>query len=529
MPRPVGAVGHYDPAKCAQRRRLAARTAGLDCLPVSLRDFAASGVPEGWQVQTAEGHLLDKDALLARLNARLAGTAEKPLTAEAVHLVEMEAGSSDRGEGPAMGHWLYLGDSTLRNVARAANGRGFSLMNAHRTGGLSTPSELPFGHIVSGRREILVHSGGSAKFSRVLLQGYMLRGVKPNGDQGPSTDDLYRGIKGGTVSDVSLGIYGGYGVCDVCGGKFGDGGDDLRLMDDDYARGGPRLQEEDSEECRHIPGTRHKMKAAEIRRQRDRGVPGGVATYTLEGAVPREVSAVYKGAVPGAGFRHALALGRSGPLPDDVISEILGAYSGIALSARDLRPRRKVFAMPKVPKWASDLFSFVQDAQSPAELAEIVRDHGLAVRPEEEPMPAPKPIPDPPDSRLAAMEEENRKLKAAFAARDRADAKDFGEGLVDRLFLQPTDLQGDAEKLYADLAADDRDRPLNYARTDRLKALFAGVPTRDFKGQKVKAADLKDRGLKVRGGAADAEGDDDPEIDFYNLGRKAAGGDRIAE
>jgi hypothetical protein len=46
-------------------------------------------------------------------------------------------------------------------------------------------------------------------------------------------------------------------------------------------------------------------------------------------AIPQEVSAVFKGAVPGAGFRKALALSRSGALGAVELSEARESYAGL--------------------------------------------------------------------------------------------------------------------------------------------------------------------------------------------------------
>jgi len=51
------------------------------------------------------------------------------------------------------------------------------------------------------------------------------------------------------------------------------------------------------------------MSTAEIKAQKVRGVPNGEASYSLRDAICGEVSAVYDGAVPGAGYLKSLALG----------------------------------------------------------------------------------------------------------------------------------------------------------------------------------------------------------------------------
>ena len=68
--------------------------------------------------------------------------------------------------------FMFLDDSTLQNIASDAQA-GFAFMNSHRTGGLSHPSELPFGRAFCGRFELA--KDGS---SRAIVGIYMLKGVK---------------------------------------------------------------------------------------------------------------------------------------------------------------------------------------------------------------------------------------------------------------------------------------------------------------------------------------------------------------
>jgi hypothetical protein len=81
--------------------------------------------------------------------------------------------------------------------------------------------------------------------------------------------------------------------------------------------------------CPHAPGTHKGMELDHQESQVARGVKGGKASYTLVDAIPQEVSAVFKGAVPGAGFRKALALSRSGALGAVELSEARESYAGL--------------------------------------------------------------------------------------------------------------------------------------------------------------------------------------------------------
>lgn len=186
--------------------------------------------------------------------------------------------------------YAFLGLKTLQNMAEDAR-NGFAILTRHATGGgFAGDGENPYGRTFAGSFE--QRNDGVA---RVLVQFYMLTNHSPNGANAPSTDDLHRGLVGGTLFDVSAGLaFGGDDLmlCDVCGRDLF------------------------SAECKHVPGTVHEMTAAEIAKQSARGVPKGCATYTMEGWRTGEVSIVYNGAVPHAGTAFA-AGSLSTELPGD--------------------------------------------------------------------------------------------------------------------------------------------------------------------------------------------------------------------
>jgi hypothetical protein len=218
-----------------------------------------------------------------------------PLTAADVYVHYIEAANNNFvGD-----RFMFLGKSTLRNIANDA-GAGVAFMNSHRNGGLSTPAEFPFGKTFAGQYQEGTNESGEA-FQRAMFGLYMLRGVKPNGENGPSTDDLDKKIRGGTLFDVSIGLKArqGQDICDVCSNDL------------------------NSEKCQHIPGTVYGMTPDEIKLQKDKGVTNGAASYTHENGRLGEVSGVFDGAVPAAGFRKALALQ----------SELVGSDRALALSA----------------------------------------------------------------------------------------------------------------------------------------------------------------------------------------------------
>lgn len=279
----------FDRERCEKRNRVAARRDGVEAVPVAFLRGAAK-VGEG--VTAALGTLPHDEAeALQRINA-IRGEDAEPLTEEDVYVHYAEAANSafigDR--------YAFLSTRTLKNIVRDAQA-GFAFMNSHRTGGLSHPSELPFGRTFCGRWERA--EDGS---ERALIGFYMRRGVAPNGANGPTSDDLHKGIDAGTIFDVSVGLWGGDYVCDVCGGDLSDW-----------------------ESCPHVPGTTYDMDAEAQAAQAARGVTGGRASYTIDNARCGETSAVYDGAVPGAGFRKALS--RQATLSRAERAQMRAAYS----------------------------------------------------------------------------------------------------------------------------------------------------------------------------------------------------------
>lgn len=256
-------MADFDKTKCQQRNRIAAKRDDVDASPLSM-------------LPSNSGMAMPIDEALACINSHRA-TDTPELTADDVYIHYAEA-ANDNFIGD---RFMFLDADTLRNMATDAES-GVAFMNSHRTGGLSSPAELPFGRTFMGRYE----DGGDSK--RCVLGVYMLKGVYPNGQSGPSTDDLHRMIDAGTLFDVSVGLSQGRYVCDVCGVNL------------------------DTDECAHVPGTTEGMDDEQIAAQLARGVPRGCASYSICDARLSEVSAVFDGAVPGAGFRKFLSRARQG-------------------------------------------------------------------------------------------------------------------------------------------------------------------------------------------------------------------------
>jgi hypothetical protein len=260
----------YNKEKCEQRNRIAAQREEVEGVPVR---FLSDGNFATAPIESAGVLPEDEGGAMAAINALLPEGAPQ-LKADEVYIHYLEA-ANDSFIGDRYAH---IAESTLRNIATDATA-GVSFMNSHRTGSVSTPSELPFGKTFAGQYRVETDANGKPK-KCAMVGFYMLRGIKPNGENGPSTDDLHKMIVGGQVADVSVGLSQGEKRCDVCSGNLSD--------------------------CEHVPGTRRAMLDSQIQSQTDRGIPGGRASYTIEGARMGEVSAVFNGAVPGAGVKKVM-------------------------------------------------------------------------------------------------------------------------------------------------------------------------------------------------------------------------------
>lgn len=278
-------IPRTDSARCQRRNRRAAHLRET-AIPIRFQPEA----PDSMEARLVKsiGTIPEGDAAVRLINQRQGLDGDRALKLDQVLLLYPEVANSNYISDRAM----FLHSSTLKNIQRYAVD-GFAFMNSHRTGSYSTESELPFGRTYAGRYEVWEGPDGE-RFGRTLLGAYMLAGQRPNGANGPSTDELYAGINAGTIFDVSVGLREFDLICDVCG-------EDLNGSDPETGR----------DLCPHVPGTHVKMTDDEIQAQEARGVPDGVASFSLVDGIPGEFSAVYDGAVPGAGFRKAARLVRA--------------------------------------------------------------------------------------------------------------------------------------------------------------------------------------------------------------------------
>lgn len=446
----------YDQAKCQQRNRLAARRDQVEAAPFTfLRDPAAAA--QRADLRYAHGTLPATDeAALARINALLPPDKAR-LTADQVYIHYLEAANNayigERDMRP-----MFLGDTTLRNIA-ADSSTGIAFMNSHRTGGLSHPADLPMGKTFAGRYE--EYQDGT---QRAVVGIYLIRGVHPNGANGPSTDDLHAAISGGTQADVSVGLGPGEKICDVCG-------EGVNASREEEDADGTRRQ---VPACPHVPGTTRKMTKDQVAAQQARGVRTGAATYTLHHAHCGEISAVYDGAVPGAGFAKALRF--AADLTPTERHQARAAYATLL--------KRGDFPMDDITDLVADGFerAMVRLGLRPAPLP----DEGDAPAPAGDPALPPATLVDsltilPPfdvtqTPEYQAQATELARLRAQRVAEAATFAADQATALVLDHRLYPTQ-RAELLALAADLTADDLAHPLAAGtRLTRLTALLGAGP-----------------------------------------------------
>lgn len=298
------AIAGFSTEKCEQRNKIASlrnlqEAAGVRLSGSNGVNLFASEAPTGTLIDSTGDVPKDDAEALTRIRL-LQPSGAKPLEQDEIFVHYCEAANSNY----VSDRYMFLGSGTLSNIAKCGIA-GIAFMNSHRTGGFSSESELPFGRTFCGRYEQYLAEDGQL-FERTLIGLYMLRGSKPTGESGPSTDELHRMINGGVLKDVSVGINPailGKRVCDVCGAEYWGG------------------------DCPHYAGSTYQMSEEQKTAQIRRGVLSGVATYSLEDWEMGEVSGVYNGAVPGAGFAKAHAALSSGILPENIATELATAYA----------------------------------------------------------------------------------------------------------------------------------------------------------------------------------------------------------
>jgi hypothetical protein len=168
--------------------------------------------------------------------------------------------------------------SSLRNYAADAE-EGRALQNSHRA------DELPMGHSYRGR--YAAPSTQPDQIAKTTADFYVVPGMKLNEVH---SDDFIRGIRSGTIRDVSVGFYGGKYRCTLC---------DRGLLD---------VDERGELICGHTPGLTYRVAMP------DGGEMEDQAAAWVHDARLAEVSAVYDGATPGATIIKAKQMAESGRL-----------------------------------------------------------------------------------------------------------------------------------------------------------------------------------------------------------------------
>lgn len=420
--------------KCDRRRRIAALRDNVDATRVVLfRSGMRPATDERLTLSVGELPYDEYEALY-KINLSMELTGAKALSMDDVYIHYLEAGNNNF----IADRYMFLDDTTLKHVAERGD-KGIAFMNSHRTGGLSAPSELPFGKSFAGRYEEFSQPDGST-YKRSLLGVYMLRGVHPNGTAGPSTDDLHRSIESGTLTDVSLGLSGGERVCNVCAKSLGE------------------------KDCVHVPGTHKDMSAEDIEASKGLGIKDGRASYTVRSADVSEVSAVYKGAVPGAGFRKAISFAKANELGSCKL-EALSTYGDLMDSSEKALFKGGSLSSKGTKKM--DILRWIGigqslgalDAESEVDLSEVT------ATPKPAPVaPAPAPVAPAPqseklsvsDEERAAFEREKRELKRDKFA---LEADGFILELERENKITPAE-KPDVKRAYVLAALDDHYNPL---------------------------------------------------------------------
>lgn len=457
---------NLDRQKCHRRNVLAALRDGAECSPIRWMGAAELAAQSERPKLPA-----DEAAALALINRN----APKPVKADDVYIHYME-GASDRFISD---RYMFLHKTTLANIAADAEA-GFAFMNSHRTGRMSQPSELPFGRAFTGQVKRYTDANGS-KVRSAQLGVYMTRGIKPNGANGPSTDDLSKMIDTGSLFDVSMGLYGGTKLCDVCG-------ENLYAADED----GNYL-------CKHYPGSNRKMDSQQVEAQKLRGVPGGVATYSLVDARPGEVSAVYGGAIPGAGFAKAFhRLNRGGPVRFDERDELLHLYPDLSetfLRGNAMAKKRTVSV--------SAILGVLGLANQPSHLNDddddnqgtVVLENDTPTQPAQgqqlhnSPPPAIRNQADP------EKEELRKQVAELRQSGDRRDAEKFAADMTDAKKIVPAE-SAELSAMMMLCLSDDRTNPIQgVSRAETLRKLYS-LRTSHTLGREAVVSDPEDPKVK---------------------------------
>lgn len=285
---------------------------------------------------------------IERLTAdELVGRADIPADAEEAFTFSARATNNSLDA-----YFTHMLPSSLRNYATDAGGDGVQFLEGHNI------YSLGYGRTFAGRFEevagesptwLLDGRRAGAEFAisppsmlqRVVIDSFTVPGIRfAGGVTYQSTDDFIRAVEAGIVRSVSIAWSGGAYTCDICGG--------------DYL---------DYRACRHFAGMVY-----EVGEQGERRV---IATAGIGDAHLRELSAVYKGATPGALLTKAERLVEAGELRGEKIELVERRYH-IELPRRIFSPGVDISAAETAENGGADLT--VNKA-----FMEILEEAGLSV------------------------------------------------------------------------------------------------------------------------------------------------------
>jgi hypothetical protein len=182
-----------------------------------------------------------------------------------------------------------MAESTLKNFANDASA-GVSFLDSHNS------RNLGYGQSLIGSFE------QTGEMMRTVVDFYTVPGIKfSNGVTYASTDDFIRAVNTRLTRDVSVGVYGGERICDICG-------EDIYAFDWETWRYA----------CPHVPGVVYPVG--------ERGEETILATFMWENGRLAEVSSVYDGATPGAAIGKAQRMIDAGAVPAALMNQLEVKY-----------------------------------------------------------------------------------------------------------------------------------------------------------------------------------------------------------
>ncbi len=216
-------------------------------------------------------------------------------------------------------YFTRMSRRTLENFVADAKA-GVQFLDSHNN------RNLGYGRTFDGRFEIVEGQAPSydlrgregelafapeKEYMRAVLSTFTIPGIQFGGGLTyASTDDFIRAALAGIAQDISVGLYGGAWICDICGNNY-----------------------RSYRDCNHYAGFSYGVE--------DQGDRQVIATVQIDGARLAEHSAVYDGATPRAMIVKAEEAARAGAI-EPVQKQLLEARYKI-----ELPDGRKIFSVSK--------------------------------------------------------------------------------------------------------------------------------------------------------------------------------------